>query len=357
MAEDQDQSQKTEDPTQKRLSDAFEKGDGVKSQEVTHWMSLGMATLVLAMFAPSLAGRIGGDLKIFLAAPDAFDMTGGGPAFAAQLMARIAMAMALPMALLVGGAIVANMLQQKPTFNPSKLQFKLDKLSPVSGMKRMFGMAAWANLIKSVVKFAVIGTVCYVVLMPQRHALGQLIATDLAGTLPIALKLAMKLMGAILAALALMAVLDYLFQRHEFMQRNRMTKQEVKDEHRQMEGDPLVKNKIRQLRMEKARQRMMAKVPEATVVITNPTHYAIALKYESGKMLAPVCLAKGIDAVALRIRKLAEENKVPVVENPPLARALYATVELDEEVPPEHYKAVAAVIGYVMRLKRTFSWR
>jgi len=265
--------------------------------------------------------------------------------------------MALPILLLVAGGLGGNLLQQKPTFNPSKLAIKLDKLSPVNGLKRMFGATAWVNLIKSMIKFVVIGTICYAVLWPQRHALSQLIQTDLVGTLPITLKLAMKLMIAILAALALMAVLDYAFQHHEFMKRNKMTKQEVKDEHRQMEGDPLIKNKIRQIRMEKARQRMMAKVPEATVIIANPTHFAIALKYESGKMLAPVCLAKGVDAVALRIRQLAEEHKIPVVENPPLARALYATVELDQEVPPEHYKAVAAVIGYVMRLKRSYSWQ
>jgi flagellar biosynthetic protein FlhB len=129
-----------------------------------------------------------------------------------------------------------------------------------------------------------------------------------------------------------------------------MTKQEVKEEFRQTEGDPAVKARIRKIRMEKARRRMMAAVPEATVVITNPTHYAVALKYESGKMTAPLCVAKGIDALALRIRAVAEEHKVPVVENPPLARALYAAVEIDEAIPPEQYKAVAQVIGYVLRL-------
>jgi len=129
-----------------------------------------------------------------------------------------------------------------------------------------------------------------------------------------------------------------------------MSKQEIKDEYRQTEGDPTVKAKIRQVRTERARRRMMAAVPEATVVIANPTHFAVALKYESGKMAAPVCVAKGVDALALRIREVAEEHEVPVVENPPLARALYASVEIDEVVPPEHYKAVAQVIGYVMRL-------
>jgi flagellar biosynthetic protein FlhB len=134
------------------------------------------------------------------------------------------------------------------------------------------------------------------------------------------------------------------------MKRNRMSRQEIKEENRQSEGDPAVKARIRQLRQERARHRMMAAVPEATVVIMNPTHFAVALKYESGKMAAPICVAKGVDALALRIREVAEEHEVPIVENPPLARALYAAIELDETVPPEHYKAVAQVIGYVMRL-------
>jgi flagellar biosynthetic protein FlhB len=159
-----------------------------------------------------------------------------------------------------------------------------------------------------------------------------------------------RILVAALAVLAVLAGIDYFMQRFRFLQRNRMSKQEVKEEFRRNEGDPAVKAKIRQLRKERARRRMMAEVPKATVVVTNPTHYAIALKYESGKMAAPVCVAKGVDALALRIRAVAEEHEVPVVENPPLARALYASVEIDETVPPEHYKAVAQVIGYVMRL-------
>jgi len=153
------------------------------------------------------------------------------------------------------------------------------------------------------------------------------------------------------------AGLDYFLQYNRFMQRNRMSKQEIKEEYRQNEGDPAIKAKVRQIRHERAKKRMMAAVPEATVVIMNPTHYAVALKYESGKTEAPICVAKGIDALALRIRAVAEENDVPVVENPPLARALHAAVEVDEAVPPEHYKAVAQIIGYVMRVNGSLARR
>jgi flagellar biosynthetic protein FlhB len=162
-----------------------------------------------------------------------------------------------------------------------------------------------------------------------------------------------KVLIATLSALLVIAGLDYFLQRFRFMQRNRMSKQEIKEEYRANEGDPAIKAKIRQIRHERSKKRMMAAVPTATVVIMNPTHFAVALKYESGRMAAPLCVAKGVDALALRIRATAEDHDVPVIENPPLARALYASVEVDEAVPPEHYKAVAQVIGYVMRLSGT----
>ena len=163
--------------------------------------------------------------------------------------------------------------------------------------------------------------------------------------------MAIVLIFATVAVMTAIAALDYLYQRHAFIKQMKMTKQEVKDEHKQSEGDPIIKSRIRRLRLERARQRMMAAVPRADVVITNPTHYAVALEYKMEEMPSPKLIAKGIDELAQRIREVAEENDIPVVENPPLARALYSAVDLDEEIPPEHYKAVAEVIGYVMRLK------
>jgi flagellar biosynthetic protein FlhB len=148
------------------------------------------------------------------------------------------------------------------------------------------------------------------------------------------------------------AALDFFWQRFQHSKRLRMTKQELKEEYRQAEGDPVVKGRIKQLRMERARKRMMAEVPKATVVVTNPTHFAVALRYDEGKSPAPVCVAKGVDLVALRIRELARDADVPIVENPPLARALHASVELEEEIKPEQYKAVAEVISYVFALRK-----
>jgi flagellar biosynthetic protein FlhB len=158
-------------------------------------------------------------------------------------------------------------------------------------------------------------------------------------------------LGAVIAILAFIAAADFLFQYRQWFERQKMSLRELKDEYKDTEGDPMVKAKIRQIRESRMRKRMMAAVPEASVVITNPTHFAVALKYERG-MNAPVCVAKGMDAIALRIREVAKEHDVPIVENPPLARALHGTVEIDKEIPAEHYKAVAEVIGYVMRLSR-----
>ena len=160
----------------------------------------------------------------------------------------------------------------------------------------------------------------------------------------------MQMLGAVVAVLAIIATADYLFQYRQWFDRHKMSLREMKEEFRQTDGDPVVKGKLRQLRMARMRKRMMAAVPKASVVITNPTHFAVALKYERG-MNAPICVAKGVDLIARKIREVAEAHDVPVVENPPLARALHGTVEIDQEIPQEHYRAVAEIIGYIMRLR------
>ena len=169
--------------------------------------------------------------------------------------------------------------------------------------------------------------------------------------LPFIRSIALKLLGTVVAVLAVIATADYLFQYRQWYERQKMSLQEIKEEFRQTEGDPTIKGKLRQLRATRTRKRIIAAVPKASLVITNPTHYAIALKYERG-MNAPVCVAKGVDLIARKNREVAEEHRIPVVENPPLARALHATVEIDQEIPQEHYRAVAEIIGYIMRVRR-----
>jgi flagellar biosynthetic protein FlhB len=260
-------------------------------------------------------------------------------------------ALALPLVVLVLAAVAGNMIQHRMVWSLEPLKPKLSKISPLAGLKRLFSSQALANFAKGLIKLVVIGAVMLALLWPQRNRLEGLVQTDIMGTLMVTRSLALDVLGAVVAALFLVAAADYLFQYRQWFERQKMSVREMKEEFKQTEGDPMVKGKIRQLRQARMRRRMMAAVPKASVIITNPTHYAIALQYERG-MDAPVCLAKGIDAVALKIREVAGEHGIPIVENPPLARALHASVEIDEPIPTEHYKAVAEVIGYVMKLRR-----
>jgi flagellar biosynthesis protein FlhB len=351
MADDRDSGQATEEPTQRRLDEAQAHGDIIKSQEVSTFIVLGGGTLAIAIFGPSAVESFVRTFRVFIEQPDQLLVD---PGAIMGLMRGTLLHMALifgpPIAFLVATALAAHLLQNRPSFAVERLMPDLGKLSPQAGLRRIFGLDGVTNLLKGLIKIAIVGSVVWTTLWPMRGQLSMALDQSPADLVGDMMHLLMRVLIAVLAVLAIVAVLDYFLQRMRFLQRNRMTKQEVKEEFRQNEGDPLIKARIRKIRIEKARKRMMAAVPQATVVITNPTHYAVALQYEQGKMDAPLCVAKGVDALALRIKAIAEEHKVPIVENPPLARALYATVEIDETIPPEHYKAVAQVIGYVMKL-------
>ena len=194
-----------------------------------------------------------------------------------------------------------------------------------------------------------VGWVGWVVMKPYIHPLKELAALDPAAMLPLMVEILRKLVFATAALMLAIAGFDWLWQRQRFLKRMRMTKEEQKEEFKNSEGDPHFKAKRRQIAIQRSRRRMMAAVPNATMVVMNPTHYAVALRYEAGETNAPQCVAKGMDAVALKIRALAEEHGVPVIEDPPLARALYAAVELDDFIPPAHYEAVAKLIGFIMQ--------
>jgi flagellar biosynthetic protein FlhB len=351
MADTEDKSSQTEEPTQRRLDEAEKHGDIVKSTEVTTFVVLLGGTLSIAVFGHSTAESFTRTFQMFLEQPDQITVDS---ASVLTLFRHIVLAVAVMLgpifAVLAGMGLASHLLQHRLSISFERIAPNFSKLSPLSGLKKMFGMDGVINLGKGIIKIAIIGTVLWTVLWPERGNLEALLTHGPAQIASDMIYLIMKLLIATLSILAVIAVLDYALQRYRFLQRNRMSKQEIKEEYRQTEGDPAVKAKVKQIRQERSRRRMMAAVPEATVVIMNPTHYAVALKYESGKMAAPICVAKGVDALALKIRAVAEENDVPVVENPPLARALYATVELDEPVPAEQFKAVAQVIGYVMKL-------
>jgi len=352
MAEEQDNSEKTEDPTQKRLEEAVKRGDVVKSQEVSTWFVIAGATLVLIAFSGGMGSGLTTTMRGLIA--NAHDIRLEGPAMPQlfeKLGGELIAALAIPFLLLALAALGGNLIQHKLVWSIDVLMPKLSRISPASGFKRLFSVQALANLAKGLTKLVLVGGVLVTVMWPERSRIQNLVWTDLDAVLPLAKSLALKLMGTVVAIMAIVAASDYLFQYRQWYERQKMSLRELKEEFRQTEGDPKIRGKLKQLRQGRMRKRMMAAVPKAAVIITNPTHYSIALQYERG-MPAPVCVAKGIDAVALKIREVANEHRIPIVENPPLARALHATVEVDQAIPPEHYKAVAEVIGYVMRLRR-----
>jgi flagellar biosynthetic protein FlhB len=355
VAEETDDTEKTEDPTQKRLDDAIERGDVVKSQEVNTWFILAGAALILSSFSGSIAGGLQTALRNLITNSFAIPIDGGGLlALLGSLERTLLVIFAVPLALIVVAAICGNLVQHRLVWSAQVLKPALSKISPASGLKRVFGKQALANLIKGLLKLAILGAVMAAILWPERHRLDALVRTDPVNIGATIHMLALRLLGAAVALLAVVAAADYLFQYRQWFERQKMSLREMKEEFKSTEGDPHVKARIRALRQARMRKRMMAAVPTASVVITNPTHFAVALRYETG-MTAPICVAKGIDTIALKIREVAGEHDVPVVENPPLARALHATVDIDAEIPVEHYQAVAQVIGYVMRLKRGIS--
>jgi flagellar biosynthetic protein FlhB len=352
MADERDDHDKSEDPTQKRLDDALKRGDVAKSQEVNTWFVIAAGTLVVMAFAGSMSHGVATSMRGFLANSHAIRVDGRSLMPVMQKVGvEVFAAAAIPLLLLLLAGICGNMIQHRLVWSGESLKPKLSKISPLAGFKRLFGKQAWANFIKGIIKITLLGAVMAVLLWPERHRLDGMVTADPSAILPITQSLSLQLLGAVVAIMAFIAAADFLFQYRQWFERQKMSFQDLKQEFKDTDGDPHVKAKIRQIRESRVRKRMMAQVPSATVVITNPTHYAVALKYERG-MNAPVCVAKGLDAIALKIREVAGASGVPIVENPPLARALHATVDIDDEIPTEHYQAVAEVIGYVMRLNR-----
>ena len=356
MADEDDGGERSEDPTQKRLDDALERGDVAKSQEVNTWFMIAGATLVLSTFAGSIGG-IQTPLKNIIA--NSWMLRTDGPSLlqlAQHLEYAVFAAIGVPLLMLLIAAIAGNMLQHRLVWSGESLKPKLSKISPMEGAKRVFGKQAVANFAKGLFKLVALGAVMTAVLWPERHRLESMLRSDPTSLFGVIVSLSVHLMGSVVAMLAVVAIADYFFQYRQWYERQKMSLRDMKEEFKQSEGDPHIKGRIRQLRHARMKKRMMAAVPKASVIITNPTHYSIALSYERG-MSAPICVAKGVDNIALKIREVAGEHNIPIVENVPLARALYATVEIDDEIPVEHYHAVAEIIGYVMGLRRGLSGR
>ncbi|MFT4091213.1 MAG: flagellar biosynthesis protein FlhB [Asticcacaulis sp.] len=354
MAEE-NKDDKTEEASPRKLEQARQKGDVGKSADLPQAMSLIGACAIIAFYGDTIALSLAETLQVFLAMPHQLlgSLRGDGGLAIGQhviwkVLPLIGLVMLAAMLLGVGG----NVLQIGFLMAPERIKPSLKKISPIGGFKRLFGVDALIQFGKTLIKLIVVGFIAWLILKAR--------ATDMAGltgasplmVLPYARDAFMALALAVCLFLLVEGGLDYFLQKYRFMQRQKMSRTEVKDEYKQTEGDPHVKARLRQIRMEKSRQRMIANVPKATVIITNPTHYAVALRYDAQDAPTPLCVAKGVDTMALKIREIAGEHDVPIVEDPPLARALYAAIDVDEFIPEAHFQAVAKIIGFVMVRKR-----
>ena len=354
MAEDRDA--KTEEPTAKRLGKAREEGNIPVSQEIKSVSMLLGALVVVGILGPWVATDLSQYMRAFLERPETISLEGDaiGPLLL-QILWRVGALLAFPVLVLVIAAFVGTVGQVGLVYTPKKISPNLENISPLAGMRRLFSTQSLVEAGKSIVKIVVVSVMIGLLIIPTMKSPDWLMGQDLAATLADIHHLIVLILFLVVLVMGALAAVDYVYQNWSHKEKLKMTKQEIKDEHKEAEGDPKVKSKIRSLRLERHRHRMIAAVQKASVVITNPTHFAVALKYDVDSMAAPVVVAKGVDFLAKRMRQVAENHDVPVVENPPLARALHASVEVDQEIPAEHYKAVAEVIGYVMRLKGKFA--
>lgn len=351
--DDTDESQKTEEPTPKKLEETRKKGQVPLSREMNNWIVLLAATIVVVGMGPSVIGRLADLLRLIFDNVHLIGFTTGGGYgdILKTLYLDVLAIIAVPIIFLMAAAFLAPFVQIGPLIAPESIKPSFSKVSPISGFGRLFSMRSLFEFVKGILKIAIVGTVGFIILAPYYDSIDHFVGLPIGYMMVELRSLFLRLMIGVLVVLFILAVIDVVYQRMEHMKKIRMSRQEIKDEYKQTEGDPHMRARLRQLRMEKSRQRMMQAVPTADVIITNPTHFAIALKYDPEQMDAPVCVAKGVDAVALRIREVANENKITIVENRPLARALYDTVEIDDMIPEEHYKAVAEVISFVFKLK------
>lgn len=351
MAGGSDQEDRTEAATPRRQEQAREEGRVPISREVAAFAGLGAGCLILILTAPKSLERLAMALRVFLARAHAMDVSdGGGIALRQACQAALAAAGPLVLGVLLAGA-GSILLQTGFLLNLTALMPDPSRLSPMAGLRRLLGIDSLMEAVKSIAKIGAIGTAIWFVLSEDLHRFA---TTPLPDPPVLVQMIGHGVIRMLLAGLAIQAVIagvDLFWVRFRHLRGLRMSRVDIRDEAKESEGDPKIKARIRQIRMQRARRRMLAAVPQATVIVTNPTHYAIALAYDRATNAAPRVLAKGVDSMAARIRESAQAHGIPLVANPPLARALYR-VELDADIPAEHFQAVAEIIAYVWRLSR-----
>jgi len=352
MAEESFQ-EKTEQATPKKREDARKKGQVARSREVSSIAILAAGTIYLFFNAGELIEKLGGNIRrTFIGIPRIASGDIGLAVYMSQTVQDLLIMISPLMIILLMVSVAANLLQTGFIFSVEPLTPNLSKIDPVNGLGKLFSKRSMAELLKSVLKILIVGWAVFSTLKNDYSLLMPLMYQENVQILAMLGRISLKVVSRACYVIFVLAVLDYIYQKWEYEHNLRMTKQEVKDENKQTEGDPLIKTRIRSIQREMARRRMMKEVPKADVVITNPTHYAIALIYKpEEKMSAPKIIAKGADKIALKIKEIAANHDIPMVENKPLAQNLYK-LDLGQEVPPQFYQAVAEILAYVYSLRR-----
>ena len=349
MADSVDKDSKTEEATEKKIRDSIDKGQTPFSKETPLFASFVAALLFAIFFAYDTAVRLGEFLSIFLEKPEQWAIGTHADAIGLSglVFMEIARALIVVMVMLIAFGIGASILQNPPQFVTDRIAPKLSRISPGEGFKRLFGAKGWVEFAKSVAKVTVAAAFLVLVMRDAPTRLLDGMSTNPVGFGAVILDIAVEMLVTVTLTMAAIAVADLLWSRFHWRTELRMTRQEVKDELKQTDGDPLVKSRIRSLQRDRSRRRMMAAVPTATLVIANPTHFSIALRYNREKDAAPVVVAKGQDLVALKIREIAAENGIPVFEDVALARSMYSQVSVDSMIPSQFYQAVAELVRVI----------
>ena len=351
MSESNDE-EKTEDPSQRKLDEAKRKGQVASSKEVSNFFSLFTFTMIVMAILPFLMNTVSNDFVKFIREPESIEISSATfLQLGIGIILDLLKVVLIPCVLLALSGIASAFMQNGFNISIEPIIPKLEKISPMKGFKRIFSKKSLMEFFKGLIKIGIVGIVSYYSVAKDLNKLNTVAYMDFSTVLAFLSDLAVSILIGSTIALFFMAILDFMYQKHDFKKNLMMTKQEVKEEYKTQEGDPHIKGKLKQIRMEKAKRRMMAAVPKADVIVTNPMHYAVALKYEKETTSAPMVVAMGIDDIALKIKEIAAEHKVPIVRNPTLARSLYAEGELDHEIPLAHYQAVAEIISYVYKLQ------
>ncbi|QFU17662.1 flagellar biosynthesis protein FlhB [Microvirga thermotolerans] len=349
MADAEDKESKTEPATDKKIRDAIEKGNIPVSKELPVFSSIVALLIILVFITKQNAANLIGKLSIFLDDPRKFSLVTGGDAtlLIQSLALEVGRFLTPIIVVLTLTGLTSSILQNLPQVVYERIRPQWSRISPMAGWSRIFGKSGFVEFLKAVFKFFTIAIVCLLLLKSEQYKVVNAMFSDPSLVPEMILTMAIRLVSAVSIATIVLVAGDLIWARFRWHRDLRMSRQEIKDEFKQMEGDPLIKSRLRSLAQDRARRRMLAAVPRATVVIANPTHYAIALRYDRQETSAPVVLAKGTDLIALKIRETAEKHGVPVVEDKALARSMYDHVEVDRMIPPDFYRAVAQILFYI----------